>query len=81
MPHEFCTRLRAKIWQLGYARHTTEILLMFLVRCMTVVCALMDVLNVPERALWESRRRSGRCAAAPLFILPAASGIHRQPPA
>ncbi len=80
MPHEFCTRLAAKIRKLGYAPHRADCILMFLVRSMTVVCAVMDVLNVPGRALWEPGRRSKSPAAAPLFVLPAAFGIHRLPP-
>jgi len=81
MPHEFCTRLRAKIRRLGYAPHRADCILMFLVRSMTVVCAVMDVLNVPERALWEPGRRSKSPAAAPLTVFPAAYGIHSLPPA
>lgn len=81
MPHEFCTRLTAKIRKFGYTPHRADCILWFLVRSMTLVCAIMDVLSVPERALWESGRRSKSPAAAPLFVLPAAYGIHRLPPA
>jgi hypothetical protein len=53
MPHEFCTRLTAKISWFGYAPHEAERLAGFLVSSMTLVCAVMEVLNVPGWALWE----------------------------
>lgn len=82
MPHEFCTRLTAKIRRLGYAQHRADCILMFLIRCMAIVCTVMDVLNVPERALWESGRKYTHPAEESLYIVfPAASGIHRLPPA
>lgn len=82
MTHEFCTLLTAKIRRLGYAPHYARCLLMFLVRCMSLVCAVMELLLVPERALWESGRPNKNPAAEsrkPVF--PAAYGIQRLPPA
>ena len=83
MPHNFCTRLTAKIRRLGYSPHTAEVLVQFLIRCMTLVDAVMDVLNVPETALWECIEGSANPAAEPfdVTVLPAAYSIHRQPPA
>jgi hypothetical protein len=65
MLHEFCTRLTAKIRRLGYAPHTADVLLMFVIRCMTLVCAVMEVLDVPQPALWESVSRMKNRAAGP----------------
>jgi len=83
MPHEFCTRLTAKIRRLGYARHEAERLAGFLVSGMTLVCAVMEVLNVPGRALWEFTRGWDNPATEPfdVTVLPAAYSIQRQPPA
>ncbi|MFA5238005.1 MAG: hypothetical protein WC362_09150 [Methanoregula sp.] len=85
MSHDFCTRLMAKIRHLGYAPHDAGVLLWFLVRCMTAVCALMGVLNVPERALWDCTVTGNMHAAEPEpvthCILPAAPGIHHLSPA
>lgn len=82
MPHEFCTRLTAKIRWLGYAPHEAERLAGFLISSMTLVCAVMEVLKVPNRALWELADGSGNPAAEPfdMIVLPAAYSIQRQPP-
>ena len=82
MLHEFCTRLTAKIRHLGYAPHTADVLLLFLIRCMTLICAVMDVLDVPKRALWEMSGRMKNRAAGPFAhtLNPAASlPQHRLP--
>ncbi len=85
MRHEFCTRLTAMIRHLGYAPHRADCLVMFLVRCMTLVCAVMEVLVVPEDALWETcgRTKNRMTAAGPFahIISPAASPSRQRQPA
>lgn len=85
MPHEFCTRLTAMIRHLGYAPHIADCLALFLIRCMTLVCAVMDVLDVPEEALWETcGRTKNRNIAAGAFahtLPPAALQLQRPPTA
>ena len=79
MPHEFCTRLTAKIRRLGYAPHEAERLAAFLIASMMLVCAVMGVLRVPWLAAWELIDRPDTRAAEPfdVTVLPAASGIQR----
>jgi hypothetical protein len=48
MLHEFCTRLAAEIRHLGYVSHRADVLLLFLVRCLTLIFAVMEVLEVPK---------------------------------
>ena len=83
MLHEFCTRLTAMIRHLGYAPHTADVLLLFLVRCVTLICAVMEVLDVPQPALWESVSRSKNTAAGPFAhtIPPAAPLLYHRLPA
>lgn len=83
MLHEFCTWLTAKIRWLGYEPHRADVLLLFLIRCMTLVCAVMEVLNVPQPALWESVSRLKNPAAEPVAekIAPAAYCIQHRLPA
>ena len=79
MPHEFCTRLTAKIRRFGYAPHEAERLAAFLIAGMMLVCAVMGVLRVPGLAGWEWIDRLDICAAEPfdVTVLPAAYGIQR----
>jgi hypothetical protein len=83
MLHEFCTLLTAEIRHLGYVSHRADVLLLFLVRCLTLIFAVMEVLDVPEPALWESVSRSKNTAAGPFAhtIPPAASPPHHRLPA
>lgn len=83
MLHEFCTRLAAEIRHLGYVSHRADVLLLFLVRCLTLIFAVMEVLEVPEPALWESVSRSKNTAAGPFAhtIPPAASLLYHRLPA
>jgi hypothetical protein len=79
MPHEFCTRLTAKIRRLGYAPHEAERLATFLITSIMLVCAVMGVLRVPGLAGWEWIARPDTGAAEPFDVmaLPAAYGIQR----
>lgn len=80
MAHEFCTRLSAKIRRLGYAPSRANVILMFLIRCMALVCAVMGVLFVPGRAAWESSgQQKDPAPESSDPIVPAASGEHRTP--
>lgn len=82
MLYEYCTRLAAEIRHLGYTSHRAAVLLLFLIRCMTLIFAVIEVLDVPESALWEPVRRMKNRAAGPFAhtLIPAASLLdHRLP--
>jgi len=79
MPYEFCTRLTAKIRWLGYPRRHAERLARFLLLPVMLTGAVLCVLGVPARTLWERITLSENPAAEPFDVLtlPAAYGIHR----
>ena len=79
MSQELCFRLTARIRRLGYPLKQARHFVRFLVVCMMLVCAFMDMLNVPGQALWEWIEGSDTCAADPfdVMVLPAAYSIHR----
>ena len=83
MPHNFWTLLTAKTRRLGYAPRRTDGLVRFVVTCMALMFAAMDIVAVPGLALWELTDSPGNTAAEPfdVTVLPAAYSIHRQPPA
>ncbi len=83
MLYEYCTQLTAMIRHLGYAPHTADVLLLFLVRCVTLIFAVMEVLNVPQPALWEPVSRSKSTAAGSFAhtTFPAAPLLHHRLPA
>jgi hypothetical protein len=79
MTPELCFRLTARIRHLGYSLKQARHFVRFLVVCMMLVCAFMDMLQVPGEALWEGIEGSDSCAADPfdVTVLPAAYSIHR----
>ena len=83
MLHEICTRLAAEIRHLGYVSHRADVLFLFLVRCLTLIFAVMEVLEVPKPALWESVSRSKSSPVGPAseIIAPAAPHLHHRLPA
>lgn len=85
MPYDFCTRLTAKTRRLGHPRRHAERFARFIVVQVMLIDVVLDapgmpdVLDVPDRTLWERIYGLENPAAVPFdaMTLPAAYGIHR----
>jgi hypothetical protein len=53
MPYDSCTILTAKVRRLGYPRRYAERLARFLFLQMVLIDVVLDLMDVPARALWE----------------------------
>ncbi len=79
MPFDSCSILTAKVRRLGYPRNYAERLARFLFLQVVLIDVVLDLMDVPARALWERITGFENPAARPsgALALFAVHGIQR----